>query len=129
MEILGLADTMGNVVFEACVDSCASVAQAKAGGATRFELCDALIEGGITPSHGKIAAAVRNAAGLPVNVLVRPRSGDFVYSEDEFGIMLADIEDCKRLGVAGIVSGVLLPDGTVDAVRTRHLIDASRPLR
>ena len=120
---------MAEVLFESCIDSAASAAAAVSGGAGRLELCESLVEGGVTPSHGKIVAVMRAAAGVPVHVLVRPRPGDFAYSEDEYTAMIADIDHCKRLGVTGIVSGVLLPDGSVDTVRTRRLIEASRPLR
>jgi copper homeostasis protein len=116
-------------LFEACVDSTASAACALAGGAGRLELCEALVEGGVTPSHGKIAAVVRLAKAVPVHVLIRPRPGDFVYSAEELMQMVEDIEHCKQLGAAGIVSGALLPDGTVDIDSTRALIVAARPLK
>jgi copper homeostasis protein CutC len=116
------------VVFEACVDSVESALNASAGGAGRLELCDSLIEGGITPSAGKIRAVVRAVAPLPVHVLVRPRSGDFVYTEVELGIMLDDIDVCKAAGAAGVVTGVLDADGRVNVRDTRLLISRSAPL-
>lgn len=120
---------MASVLFEACVDSVASARAAISGGARRLELCESLVEGGVTPSAGKVAAVVRVADEVPVHVLIRPRAGDFFYDDDEIGVMLVDIAQCKALGVAGIVSGVLLPDGSVDVVSTRRLVDASRPMR
>lgn len=107
------------MIFEVCCDSCASVAAAVAGKANRIELCDGLIDGGVTPSVGKIKDAVRqcNAAepAIPVFVLIRPRAGDFVYSLEEKSVMLDDIRHCVTLGVQGVVSGALDEAGKVDA--------------
>jgi copper homeostasis protein len=116
-----------SVLFEACVDSVASAIAAEAGGAGRLELCDSLIEGGVTPSAGKIAAVLARVR-IPVNVLVRPRGGDFVYSEEEMDVMLRDIAECRRLGVSGVVIGCLTAAGDVDEEATRRLVDAARPL-
>lgn len=113
--------------LEICVESIASALQAEEGGADRIELCDNLAQGGITPSAGKIAQAKR-LLHIPVMVLIRPRKGDFLYSDLEFELMLDDIARAKELGVDGIVSGVLNKDGSIDTVRTSWLVEAARPL-
>lgn len=114
-------------ILEICVDSIASALKAQEGGADRIELCDNLAQGGITPSAGKIAQAKR-LLHIPIMVLIRPRKGDFLYSDLEFELMLDDIARAKELGVEGIVSGVLNKDGSIDTVRTSWLVEAARPL-
>ncbi len=114
-------------LIEICVDSVGSAAAAQAGGADRVELCDNLIEGGTTPSAGAIALACEKL-NIPVNVIIRPRGGDFCYSDIEFEVMKRDISAAKDLGANGIVIGILLPDGRVDEARTRELIRLARPM-
>ena len=97
------------VTLEVCCGDLTSVAAARAGGATRIELCTALEVGGLTPS----AALVRKAADS-VNVLIRPRRGDFVYTEAEAGIVIDDARRALDAGATGIVFGALFPDGSVD---------------
>jgi copper homeostasis protein len=99
--------------FEICAVNIQSALAAQEAGAHRIELCSALDEGGITPSPGLIRAAVQHLT-IGVNVLIRPREGDFCYSEAEFNIMLDDIEFCREQGVHGVVVGALLPDGQLD---------------
>ena len=115
------------VLIEVCVDSVASAAAAERGGAQRIELCSDLLEGGITPSLG-LLQAVRAGISLPLHVIIRPRGGDFCYSEEEFDIMRRDIEIAKRAGADGVVLGILLPSGCVDATRTRQLSELARPM-
>ncbi len=115
------------VLIEACVESAEAAVAAAAAGVGRVELCDNLVEGGTTPSWGTIQLAVARL-GIPVFVMIRPRGGDFVYTELEFEIMQRDIEVAKQLGAAGVVLGLLQQDGTVDRDRTERLIDVADPL-
>ena len=101
---------------------------AERGGADRIELCAGLPEGGTTPSAGMIAA-VRKQIKIGLQVMIRPRGGDFCYSADEFGIMQRDILIAKQLGVGGVVFGLLSLEGRIDKPRMRQLIDLARPLR
>lgn len=112
-------------LLEVCVDSVASALAAERGGAARVELCSGLLDGGVTPSFGLISA-VRAAVSIPVMVLIRPRPADFIYDEVEISIMCADIAQCRKIGVAGVVSGALLSDGTIDEQRTLQLIRAAQ---
>jgi copper homeostasis protein len=115
------------MIFEICVDSVAGVRAAKAAGAQRVELCGDLIEGGTTPSRGMMRRA-RTIGGIGLNVMIRPRGGDFLFDDDEFAIMQADIDTAKAEGADGVVIGLLRADGTVDAERTRVLIAQARPM-
>jgi copper homeostasis protein len=115
------------MIFEICVDSVAGVRAAKAAGANRAELCANLLEGGTTPSRGLIREA-RKIADIGLNVMIRPRGGDFLFDDDEFAIMKGDIETAKSEGADAIVIGLLTADGTVDMERTRELIALARPL-
>ena len=101
---------------------------AERGGADRIELCAGLPEGGTTPSAGMIAA-VRKQIKIGLQVMIRPRGGDFCYSADEFGIMQRDILIAKQLGAGGVVFGLLSLEGRIDKPRMRQLIDLARPLR
>jgi copper homeostasis protein len=116
-----------NTVIEVCVDSIHSAMAAQQGGAQRIELCDNLFEGGTTPSAGTIRIA-RERLSIGVNVMIRPRGGDFCYSDEEFDIMKYDIQTAKELGADGIVLGILRPDGTVDVERCTELIGLARPM-
>lgn len=113
--------------LEICVDSVASAIAAEQGGADRIELCSALSEDGITPSLGLIRM-VRKHVQLALNVILRPRGGDFVYDDDEFAVMREDLDAAKQAGCDGIVLGLLTADGRVDGTRTRQLIEEAAPL-
>lgn len=115
------------VRFEVCVESAAGVLAAEAAGADRVELCSALSEGGLTPSVG-LVEAVRAASTIPVNVLIRPRGGDFVYDRHEIRAMCRDIEAVAGMGVPGVVVGALTEDGDVDVAVCRELLSAAAGL-
>ncbi|WP_243473139.1 copper homeostasis protein CutC [Winogradskyella sp. MH6] len=113
--------------LEICANSYQSAKNAQEAGAHRIELCQELSVGGITSSFGLLKKVIEEL-DVPVFVMIRPRSGNFVYSDDEFQIMKTDIRLCKDLGCKGIVSGVLKPDNTLDEERTKILIDLAKPL-
>lgn len=119
--------TYFQVIVEICATSVQSVKNAEKSGAHRIELCSELAVGGITPSYGLIKEVLKQTS-LPVFVLIRPRSGDFTYSKDEFEAMRSDIQICKELGCKGIVSGILNVDYSLDRERTKELIEFSKPL-
>jgi copper homeostasis protein len=112
------------VLVEACVDSVESAMAAERGGARRLELCDALFDGGTTPSAGMIAAC-RERVSIPVFVIIRPRGGGFVYSDDELDVMRRDIVAARGLGANGVVIGALRPDATVHNEHAKSLVDAA----
>lgn len=115
------------VLVEACVDSVASSLAAERGGAQRLELCDALFDGGTTPSSGMIAAC-KKAVSIPIVVMIRPRGGGFVYSDDERDVMRRDVAHARDAGADGVAIGGLLSDGTIDTELTRALVDEARDL-
>lgn len=110
--------------IEICANSVASCLEAQKGGAYRVELCAGIPEGGTTPSYGEIAVA-RELLNIELNIIIRPRGGDFLYSDVEHKTMLHDIEIAKKLGVDGVVIGCLKADGTIDMERNRELIAAA----
>ncbi len=114
-------------LLEVCAGDIESVYAAARGGAERVELCCALGEGGLTPSLGMIEEALK-AEGIKVNVLIRPRSGDFVYSDEEIRVMVRDIEMCRLLGVNGVVYGALTPDGDIDRAACQKMAEAAGEL-
>ena len=101
---------------------------AQAAGAHRIELCDNPSEGGTTPSYGFIKTARENLS-IELYPIIRPRGGDFLYSEIEFEVMKADIENCKNLGCDGVVIGILHADGTVDKKRCKQLVEIAHPMK
>lgn len=111
-------------LLEVAANSVASALAAQEGGAARIELCGALELGGLTPSHATIAMA-RARLDIPLYVLIRPRSGDFLYNDLECEAMQRDIETCVALGCDGVVLGVLDAQGQVDRPRCRPLIAAA----
>ncbi|HEX9128855.1 MAG TPA: copper homeostasis protein CutC [Gemmatimonadaceae bacterium] len=114
-------------LVEAAVETLDSALAAERAGVDRIELCDNLRVGGTTPG-ARLIHDIAERTRLPVFVLIRPRAGDFVYSDDEFVQMIRDTELARRLGVAGIVTGALTPDGRVDVKRTRTLVEAAAGL-
>ncbi len=114
-------------LIEVCLDSAESARAAADGGADRVELCAGLVEGGITPSAGMIATT-RQHIDIGLQVMIRPRGGDFCYSDLEADCMLRDVELARDLGADGVVLGCLTPDGTVDRALTARLIAAAAPL-
>lgn len=111
-------------LLEIVAYSHASALAAAAGGADRIELCENSAEGGTTPSLGAIEAT-RRIPGVKLHVMIRPRGGDFLYTDDEYRIMLRDAELARQAGADGIVIGILRPDATVDVERCRRLVDAA----
>ena len=114
-------------LIEICVEGIDGLLAAQAGGGDRAELCASLLEGGITTSLGVVKQALGRAT-IPFTVMVRPRGGDFLYSEAEFAAMLDDVAACRELGVYGVVAGCLTPDGRIDEARMRALVTAAGPL-
>ena len=114
--------------IEICVEGIDGLVAAQNAGADRVELCASLLEGGLTPSLGVVREALR-VATIPFHVIIRPRGGDFLYSELEFASMLEDVKAMRELGVAGVVIGCLTADGQIDEARTKALVDAARPLK
>lgn len=114
-------------IIEIATSDFATTKSAVEGGADRIELCANLAEGGTTPSYGTVMQC-REAFPVSIYPIIRPRGGDFLYSEDEFEIMLQDVKLCKELGCDGVVIGLLNMDGTIDVVRTSLLIEAAYPL-
>jgi copper homeostasis protein len=116
------------MIFEICIDSVEGATAAQQGGAQRVELCANLVEGGTTPSLGTIQQA-RQAISIGLNVIIRPRGGDFCYTPTEFAVMRADVLAAKQAGADSVVIGILLPNGRVDMERTAELIALARPMK
>lgn len=116
-----------SILLEIAVDTLHDAAAAQYGGADRIELCSALDEDGLSPSED-LVRAVRAAVKIPIHTMVRPRVGNFCYSDEEFERMKAEIALFKSLGVNGIVLGILHADRTVDRTRTAELIRLAEPL-
>lgn len=117
-EIMGL---------EVCANSYSSALNAQKGGAIRVELCENMAEGGTTPSYGQIKLCVENL-DIQVWPIIRPRGGDFLYSEDEFKLMKEDIRICKMLNCDGVVFGILRADGEIDKERCTELIEFAKTM-
>lgn len=115
------------MLLEICANSIDSAIAAQNAGAHRIELCANLRDGGITPSYGTIKLAVSRLT-IPVMALIRPRPGNFVYSDEEFEIIKIDVIECKRLGCYGVVIGLLTLDGEIDVGRTKELVEIARPM-
>lgn len=117
---------MSQTPLEICAASLRAVDEAKAAGAHRVELCSGLSDGGLTPSITLIESAVKR--DIPVNVLIRPRPGDFLYGRDELDIMLGDVEAAINCGASGIVIGALTPYGDLDKRLLRTIIGHAQRL-
>jgi len=115
-------------IIEICANSAQSCVEAEAGGARRVELCAAIPEGGTTPSYGEIKTAQELTKTIDINVIIRPRGGDFLYTEPEIQSMLHDIELCKQLNVHGVVFGCLTREGDIDTALLHRLVEAAQPL-
>lgn len=114
------------LLLEACCTSAQEAMEARKNGAQRIELCEDIAVGGVTPAADNIMATV--LVGLPVNVLVRPREGDFVYNDDESEQILTDIWSCHKYGASAVVIGALTKDGDVDMPLMTRLVAAARSL-
>lgn len=117
-----------SIILEACVGCYEEAKKAEQNGANRVELCDNLKEGGTTPSYGTIKLAC-SKLNIPMAVIIRPRGGDFVYSDDEFEIMKKDIEICKELGAYAVVFGILTKDNKIDIERNKELINLAKGMK
>ena len=114
-------------MLEVAVFNIESAIQAEGAGANRLELCENPNEGGTTPSYGTLCV-VSSKISIPVFPIIRPRGGDFLYTDAEFEVMKNDITVCKELGFAGVVIGLLLPDGNIDIQRTKILVALAAPM-
>jgi copper homeostasis protein len=110
------------ILRESCVESLNDALLAEFNGVERIEFCDNLFVGGTSVSYGVIKSVLQNLK-IPVLFMIRPRGGNFVYSEAEFESMKADVEICRQLGCYGVVAGILLENGNVDMARTKDLVD------
>lgn len=118
---------MPHYLLECCVDSPESALAAAQNGADRLELCADLLVGGTTPSLGLFEFVKRNVT-IPVNILLRPRFGDFCYTGPEFEVLLADAARFAAAGADGLVLGLLTPEGELDLARMQRLLSAARGL-
>ncbi len=114
-------------ILEIAVETVDAALAAQRGGAQRIELCNRLSAGGLTPS-AELMRATHQRISLPIFAIIRPRAGDFVYSNSEFAAMRRDVESAQQLGMNGMVLGLLKQDGRVDIPRTKQLIELARPL-
>jgi len=114
-------------ILEITVESLDNALAAERAGADRIELCAELLHGGITPSLDAMRA-IHDEVEIPIFPIVRPRKGDFSYSEKEFAAMKHTIDNARDLGMDGVVFGILLPDGRVDVERTTELVEWAKPL-
>lgn len=114
-------------LLETCVFNFATAQAAAAAGADRLELCENYANGGTTPSYGMLKT-LRESLSLPLFVMLRPRGGDYVHSQEEKKVLLQDVKLCKELGMDGVVLGLLQPDGSIDREATARLVEAAYPL-
>jgi copper homeostasis protein len=119
---------MNKPILEACVESLEQAVLAEQCGANRIELCAALETGGLTPDHQTIVSA-RQSLHIPIMVIIRPRPGDFVYSETELNTMARDILFCKNAGIEGVVLGCLTDEGGIDLAKAGYLASLALPMQ
>ncbi len=112
---------MVNPIIEVCANSTKSCIEAQKGGAFRVELCAGIPEGGTTPSFGEMITARHNIQ-IKLNIIIRPRSGDFLYNDNEIQAMIHDIQAAKNIGADGVVFGCLTPEGEIDMEKNRALM-------
>lgn len=117
-----------NYTIEIATSNYTSTAMAVLGGASRIELCSALSEGGLTPAHGYIQKC-RIDFSIPLFPIIRPRGGDFLYSEEEFDIIKADVLFCKNAGMDGVATGFLRKDGSIDTARIAAIVELAFPMQ
>ena len=115
-------------ILECCVDSVESAIAAAKGGADRLELCAALIIGGISPIPA-LFAQIRKVCSLPIRVLLRPRLGDFLYTEHEYEIIRQEVQQFKDMGADGVVIGCLTPDGNLNMTQMSELVEAAGSMK
>ncbi|GGI26426.1 copper homeostasis protein CutC [Pedobacter mendelii] len=127
MHTENLSSPLGSLGLEICANGYESALAAQIGGAKRVEFCDNLAEGGTTPSYGQIALAKKNL-NIEVWPIIRPRGGDFLYSDIEFELIKEDIKICKSLICDGIVIGILQSNGSIDKARCARLVELAKPL-
>lgn len=118
---------MGKYTLEVCVDSAESAEAAARGGADRVELCANLVIGGTTPPEA-LFEKIRSLTDIRVNVLIRPRYGDFLYTEYEFDMISRSVARFREMGANGVVIGCLLPDGSLDMERMKRLVELAGPM-
>lgn len=116
------------MILEVCIDSLVSASAAEAGGCNRLELCSSLNQGGLTPTATFVTKVLRTTT-LSTMMMVRPRAGNFVYSDAEFQQMRKDIILAHKLQVQGVVFGILQDNGAIDTVRTSELVRLARPMQ
>ena len=116
-----------DILCEVCCGNLQSALNAQDAGAHRIELCSAFALGGITPSYG-LVEQTRKRVKIDINVLIRPRSGDFLYEPEEVAVMISDIQACARMGVNGVVIGALDPYGNIDVDSCRALVAVAKHL-
>lgn len=116
---------MKKFILEACVDSVESALAAEAGGADRLELCGNIIIGGTTPSPC-LFQEIRAVSDICTHILIRPRFGDFCYTDYEYRVMLREVRTFRELGASGVVIGILKPDGTLDVERMKGLVEEAQ---
>ncbi len=125
--LLSYCAVQNKYLLEISVESVDAAMAAERGGANRIELCSSLREGGTTPSL-ELMRGVRGRVGLPIYSMIRPRGGNFYYTDSEFAAMRRDVDAAKEFGTDGVVLGLLRADGLVDIVRTRELVEQATPL-